>query len=115
MCLFRKVAKSILRGNFANLSKLDAGYFGAGMYFTLDPDYAMLEYGGGNIGDGWPGAEEALPLVFAATLAGNCFPVIELPHDANGDRNPEGFLGAPFVGASDSHVVLVAKASNQAQ
>ena len=112
MCSFSEVVQSILRGNFANLSKLDAGYFGAGMYFSLEPDYPMLEYGGGNIGDGWP-VTEAFPLVFAATLPGNCFPVIELPYDADEEKNPDGFLGAPFVGASDSHVVLVAKVSHQ--
>ena len=38
-----EVAKSILRGSFAQLQKLDAGYFGKGIYMTLDAAYAVEE------------------------------------------------------------------------
>ena len=44
------VAKSILRGGFAQLQKLDAGYFGKGIYMTLDAKYAVEEYGVGAYG-----------------------------------------------------------------
>merc|ERR1719323_813831 len=45
-----EVAKAILQGNFAVLSTLDPGWFGQGIYFTLDPEYAIEEYGRGAFG-----------------------------------------------------------------
>ena len=39
------VAKSILKGGFAPLQQVDAGYFGKGVYMTLDAKYAIEEYG----------------------------------------------------------------------
>ena len=41
------VAATIMQGNFGILSEVDAGFFGQGIYFTFDADYALGEYGKG--------------------------------------------------------------------
>ena len=44
-------------GNFAILAELDPGFFGQGIYFTLDAQYALEEYGRG---------DAAVPLLICA-------------------------------------------------
>ena len=43
-----EVAHKILMGNFAILAELDPGFFGQGIYLTLDALYALEEYGRGD-------------------------------------------------------------------
>jgi len=52
-----EVAQKILMGNFAILAELDPGFFGQGIYFTLDAQYALEEYGRG---------DAAVPLLICA-------------------------------------------------
>ena len=52
------VADAILDGNFAVLSKRDAGFYGQGIYFSLDAHYCMEAYADGG-GEGDEGAGQA--------------------------------------------------------
>jgi len=55
----------------AKLSSLDAGYFGAGVYFSTNLEYA-LSYTAGDEGN-----EDCVLLCYL--LYGKCFPVVEPP------------------------------------
>ncbi len=65
-------------GNFAVLQTLDAGYFGQGIYLTMDPEYAIEEYGRRvfNL--------TLVPLLICVVVVGNTLPVMPLrtPRDA---------------------------------
>uniref|UniRef100_A0A7S4BV58 non-specific serine/threonine protein kinase n=1 Tax=Chrysotila carterae TaxID=13221 RepID=A0A7S4BV58_CHRCT len=89
------VALSVLRGNFAVLQRLDAGYYGQGIYLTLDADYAVEAYGR------TVHQQEQVPLLVCAVAVGNMLPVVEMP------RSPEGFMGKAMVGRADAHVSVV--------
>ena len=71
-----EVARSILRGGFAILGSRDDGFFGQGIYLTLDSEYAIEEYGRRQ--DGQP----EVALVVCAVLVGSAFPVVERPQCA---------------------------------
>lgn len=63
-----EIAERIMVGNFATISSRDAGFYGQGKYFTLDPYYAASEYG--------PASGE-VPLVMVALVLGNVMPIID--------------------------------------
>ena len=52
-------ANAILEGNFAVLSKRDAGFYGQGIYFSLDAHYCM---------DAYASTDEGTPLLFCAVI-----------------------------------------------
>ena len=108
----------VLLGNFAVLQKLDAGYFGQGIYLTMDPEYAIAEYGRRVFG------LTRVPLLVCVVVVGNMLPVMPLRSNptpgvmrshgrvaqvVESPHTPEGFLGKAIVGKADSHVVRVAK------
>lgn len=84
------VADQILRTGFAALAKLDPGYFGQGLYFTPDFEYAKNVYAG-----------DAGCVILCALCFGNPFPVIEHP------SSPESMLGRPCMPRYDAHVAVV--------
>jgi len=92
-----QVAMEILLGNFAILQKLDDGYFGQGIYLTLDAHYAIEEYG--------RKVYQLLrvPLVVCVVVLGNFLPIVESPFA------DDGFMGQAVVGKADAHIVRVAK------
>ena len=109
----------VLLGNFAVLQKLDAGYFGQGIYLTMDPEYAIAEYGRRVFG------LTRVPLLVCVVVVGNTLPVMPLRsnptpgvmrshHDGRlaqvveSPHTPEGFLGKAIVGKADSHIARVA-------
>ena len=67
----------VLLGNFAVLQTLDPGYFGQGIYLTMDPEYAIEEYGRGAFG------LTRVPLLICVVVVGNTLPVMPL-------RTPQG-------------------------
>lgn len=93
----REVAELVLKGNFANLQKLDAGFFGSGIYATLDADYAIAEYGNRAYG------LSVVPLIVCAVVMGNPFPVVESPDE------PKNYLGAAIRSKADAHVAVVVR------
>ena len=54
------------------LQTLDAGYFGQGIYLTMDPDYAIEEYGRRVFG------LTRVPLLICVVVVGNTLPVMPL-------------------------------------
>ena len=95
-----EVAQAVLQGNFGNLQKLDDGYFGKGIYFTLDAEYAIEAYGRELFEQ-----YDAVPLLVSVIVVSGALPVIELPDPSD----PTSYLGQPLVGGADSHVAVVAK------
>ena len=107
----------VLLGNFAVLQKLDAGYFGQGIYLTMDPEYAIEEYGRRVFG------LTRVPLLVCVVVVGNMLPVMPLRSNptpgvmrshgrvaqvVESPHTPEGFLGKAIVGKADSHIARVA-------
>ena len=90
-----EVARSILGGNFAILASLDDGYFGQGIYVTLDAEYAIEEYGRRQHG------QDCVALLVCAIIVGSAYPVVEMPN------GPGGFLGRALVPKADAHVAVV--------
>ena len=88
-----EIARKILLGGFANLGKRDAGFYGSGIYVTLDLDYCM-QYASD--------ARGSTPVIVCAFVMGVAFPIVESP------KNPNGFLGKPLVKA-DTHLVVVSR------
>jgi len=106
----KDVANSILQGNFAKLSKLDAGFIGSGVYLTFDLDYAFEEYGVNTFG------LEEVPVVVCAVVVGNPFPVIECPECKPTKRKccsarpvGESYLGCPIVARAGAHIAVMGK------
>ena len=62
----------VLLGNFAVLQTLDAGFFGQGIYLTMDPEYAIEEYGRRVFG------LTRVPLLICVVVIGNTLPVMPL-------------------------------------
>jgi hypothetical protein len=71
----------VLLGNFAVLQTVDPGYFGQGIYLTMDPEYAIEEYGRGAFG------LTRVPLLICVVVVGNTLPVMPL-------RTPPGATAA---------------------
>ena len=61
----------------------DDGFFGQGIYLTLDSEYAIEEYGRRQ--DGQP----EVALVVCAVLVGSAFPVVEMPQCAPARVEPQ--------------------------
>jgi len=115
------VAKAILFGNLSNLAARDPGYYGTGLYFSLDPEYCVRYYGTDK--DDKPFKERVLAIY--AVCFGNMYPVTEgitekdrkeveaaktLAYENNADINycsQESLLGRPLKAKADSHVVIV--------
>lgn len=101
------IAESILKGNFAKLSKLDEGYIGSGIYFTLDVHYAFEEYGVNNFG------LKEVPIVVCAVVIGNPFPVVEChmcpsgSHPGASKDTHFNYYGAPIVPSAGAHVAVM--------
>lgn len=98
-CGSMRSAMEIAGGGFAALPKTDLGYFGAGLYFTHDLDYA-LSYG--------------RVVLVCLVCFGNPYPITEAPfvEPLPEDRvdflvNPAGFLGRALVSRHDAHVTFV--------
>jgi hypothetical protein len=115
------VATQILRGNMAELSKVDPGFFGQALYFSLDALYALLEYGE----EYYQRQDPPVPyaLLLCAVVVGNGYPVIESPlrHErkrVNGEdvstwvTNELGHLGKPIMPGADHHFAVVAKSDD---
>eukprot|EP00043_Microstomoeca_roanoka_P009710 m.92479 g.92479 ORF g.92479 m.92479 type:complete len:1086 (-) comp14669_c0_seq2:328-3585(-) len=101
----------ILGGDFAQLQSTDAGWYGAGFYFTPDLDYA-LAYAYQDPADPAepiPSELEGLNLVYGRKYRlvlvcdvqyGNPYPVLQRMPGTSGD-------GAPLKGGHDAHVAVV--------
>jgi hypothetical protein len=83
-------ALSICRTGFAALASLDAGYYSQGLYFTMDLDYALTQYGADMLDP-----EGRATVLVCDAVVGNVYPVIEHPRDP--DRS---LMGRPQVRAA---------------
>ncbi|EGD80430.1 TKL protein kinase [Salpingoeca rosetta] len=96
------VAMSILGGDFAQLQNLDAGWYGAGFYFTPDLDYA-LRY--------TRRCKDVPPELRKMKLpAGKQFRVVLVCDVQYGNPYPvlgTSFNGKALVGGHDAHVAVV--------
>jgi hypothetical protein len=87
-CRDSATALRICRTGFAALARLDAGYYAQGLYFTLDLDYALAQYGIDMLDP-----NGCATVLVCDAVVGNVYPVIEHPHDP-----PPGSLkGRPQV------------------
>jgi len=94
-------AWSICEHGFANLAANDEGYFGRGIYFTRDVDYAK---------------QFAKPVngirtyLVCLVLPGLSYPVTEVPFFGDAKRpNPKGFYGKGVFAGYHSHYTIVPK------
>lgn len=92
-----EIARKIMIGGFANLGKRDAGFYGSGIYVTLDLDYCLSQYATGPTG-------ASAPLIVCALAVGVAYPVVEHPN------GPSSFLGKPIVNKADTHIIIVSHA-----
>jgi hypothetical protein len=76
-CRDGATALNICRTGFAVLATLDAGYYAQGLYFTLDLDYALAEYGMDKLDP-----NGCATILVCDAVVGNVYPAIEHPHDA---------------------------------
>ena len=89
-CRDVETALCICRTGFAALASLDAGYFSQGLYFTLDLDYALAQYGTDMLD-----LEGRATVLVCDAVVGNVYPAIEHPRDP--DRS---LMGRPQVRAA---------------
>jgi len=82
------IAWKIATGNFGTVASLDAGYYGKGIYFTTQADYA--EY-----------YSHEKVLVIALVNPGNAYPVTEDP------RKKQNYLGKPCRTGYQSHYTVL--------
>lgn len=76
-------------GGFANLSLLDVGFYGSGIYFTTSAKYSIPYF-----------ATKANPaLIISYLIPGNPFPVVEHP------KGPDSILGNTLKPGYQSHFV----------
>merc|ERR1712137_1175232 len=111
-----EVARKVLLGGFAKLSTLDPGFYGSGIYLTLDAArYAVERYGQQTFNTdkatGIVDRSKPVALLVAAVVVGNAFPVVELP----GTPEAEGgsYLGRPLRPKADSHLAVVKWGANR--
>ena len=79
-CADESTVMAICERGFAALSPRDSGFFGRGMYFTLDLEYAVDHY-----------CKDGSAVVMCCdVVVGNVYPVIEDPADT-----VQGLLGTP--------------------
>jgi len=76
-----------LRGNFEALGRRDAGFYGKGMYFTLDLEYAMQYV-----------SDDTQVVMVVAVMLGNVHPVTDLSR-----------FGLALLTGADTHAVAVAR------
>jgi len=93
-----EVAWKIAQTGMASLSQLDDGYYGSGMYFTSNTEYAVDLYTSSNK-DGYH------ILMMCWILIGNPFPCTEIPSR----EAPTSLLGKPLKSPHDCHFVVVEK------
>lgn len=84
-CPTMDIARSIVTEGFKMLQQEDQGYFGAGLYFTLDLEYAVHSYGK-------PDDAGLVTVIVAAVGASSMLPIIER---ARQDSRGQCFLGVP--------------------
>jgi len=87
------VAWKVMQNGFANLSLLDEGYYGSGMYFTSSATYALPYYA----------TKKKPALIVCFLLPGNPLPVIEKP------KAKDSYLGKRLRSGYQSHYVCVRK------
>jgi len=90
------IAWKIAQGGFAALSKIDAGFYGKGIYFSSHALYTLPYV---------VSAKEPAILI-CLIIPGNPFPVIV------GPQEPNSFLGAPISNGYQSHYVITNIAGN---
>uniref|UniRef100_A0A7S0QHA3 PARP catalytic domain-containing protein n=1 Tax=Cryptomonas curvata TaxID=233186 RepID=A0A7S0QHA3_9CRYP len=96
-CKSVELAESICKGGFAALAERDPGFYGQGLYFTGDLDYAAGTYGRTML-DG----DLGMTVLVCDLAVGNAYPVIEHPDGA------DSLKGRPQVPKYDVHVAYVA-------
>ena len=96
-----EIAQSILKGGFAVLASHDAGFYGQGIYLSLDAEYSIEQYG---LHPRQRNLSGDVPLLVCATICGNPFPIVEMPQS----QGTRGFLGRPIEPKADAHVAIVA-------
>jgi len=83
------IAWKICHGGFANLSALDVGFFGSGIYFTTSAKYAIPYF-----------ATKANPAILISyVIPGNPYPVVEQP------AGPDSIAGNTLKPGYQSHYV----------
>jgi len=85
-------AEKICLTGFANLSMLDTGFYGAGIYFTTNAEYCIPYF-----------TQNNPVLILSWVIPGNIYPVIER-HDSHST-----LLGKPLIGGYGSHYILTSK------
>lgn len=87
------LAEKIAQTGFANLSKLDAGYFGSGIYFSTFVMYTLPYF-----------APKKKPsVILSYVVPGNIYPVKE--HH----KSPDSLLGKPLQSGYNSHYIVTTK------
>jgi len=85
------VAWKICQGGFANLSALDVGYFGSGIYFATSAKYALPYYA----------TKQNPAIIISYLIPGNPYPVTESPN------GPNSIAGTTLKPGYQSHYVSV--------
>ena len=75
-CSNPETARAICKSGFAPLASLDPGFYAQGLYFTLDLDYAVKEYG-----EKMLDSQGNVTVLVCEVAVGNVYPVIEHPDD----------------------------------
>ena len=101
-----------LRYGLADLAKLDAGYFGRGIYLTLNPEYAC-QYAAGYFATSPSNAPKPHPkfpkrhaVILCAVCVSMAYPVTPSEDYPNPDPKLSGFskcLGQPLQPQFDAH------------
>lgn len=86
----KTASESISENGFSVVATLDPGYYGKGIYFTHDLDYAMA-YG--------------KVVIVSMIIPGNIFPITKNPW------KPGSYLGKPLQSGYQSHYTVVSKSS----
>jgi len=87
------LAEKIAQTGFANLSSLDAGFFGSGIYFSTHVMYTLPYFS----------TKKSPAVILSYIIPGNTYPVVE--HH----RSAQSLLGKPMQGGYNSHYVVTNK------
>jgi len=87
------VCEKIAETGFANLSRIDDGYYGKGIYFSTKAPYVET----------YVRSSREPALLISWVLPGNTYPVIEHP------RKPDNLVGSALKSGYNSHYCIVAK------
>jgi len=90
------LAEKISQTGFANLSSLDAGFFGSGIYFSTFVMYTLPYFG----------SKKFPSVILSYVVPGNTYPVKE--HH----RAEDSLMGRPMQGGYNSHYVITDKNGN---